>query len=61
MEKELLQKTRQGSKRISRRRWSWGVVGNEVRDEGGGLSKGVVIFFQPDLEAPISSQCIEVA
>ena len=37
------------------------VVGNEVRDEEGGLSEGGVIFSQPDLVASISWQCIEVA
>ena len=40
---------------------AWRVVGNEVRDEERGLSKGGVILFQPDLVASISLQCIEVA
>ena len=37
------------------------VVGNEVRDEEGGLSKGMVIFCKPDLVVPILSQGIEAA
>ena len=37
------------------------VVGYEVRDEEGGLSKAGVIFCQPYVEAPISQQCIQVA
>ena len=37
------------------------VVGYEVRDEEKGFSKGGVIFFQPDLVAFISQQCIEAA
>ena len=41
---ELLQETRQISKRVSTRRWSWRVVGNEVRDEEGGSLK-VGSFF----------------
>ena len=37
------------------------VVGNEVRDEEGGLSKGMVIFCKPDLAVPILCQGIEAA
>ena len=37
------------------------VVGNEVRDEEGVFSKGVVIFCQPDLAVPILCQCVEAA
>ena len=37
------------------------LMGNEVRDEEGGLSKEVVIFCQPDLAVPILCQCVEAA
>ena len=37
------------------------VVGNEVRDEEGGLSKGMVISCKPDLVFPILCQGIEAA
>ena len=37
------------------------VVGYEVRDEEGGLSKAGVNICQPYLVAPISQQCIQVA